>query len=304
MRLMIEDRSGAMSALVAPETELRTLGTGFGFTEGPVWLAAEKALLFNDIPGDTRWRWKEGSGMEVVQHPNFMGNGMVLDRDGGLLVCEHATSMLVRLKETRQREIVAYHYKGRYLNSPNDVITRSDGTIYFTDPMYGRMHHSHGIGRDPALEFRGVYMVSPGGKEAELVVAEHEFDQPNGLCFSPDETILYVDDLACIKAFPVQDDGRLGVPRVLMGGMASPDGPGHGIPDGMRCDETGNIWCAGVGGVWVITPAGELVGILRTPEVCANLVWGGDDWRTLFLCASSSVFSLPTSVRPAPLPYH
>jgi gluconolactonase len=297
-------RGSGLEALTGPEPELETLATGFVFTEGPAWSSAEKALYFSDIQDDARWRWSPEEGARLVMRPNFIGNGMVYDRDGGLLVCEHVTSSVVRIRRDGARELVAFHYGGKYLNSPNDVITASDGSIWFTDPDYGRWDHRVGVARRRELGFRGLYRVPPGGGPAELMADEDEFEQPNGLCLSPDESVLYVDDLRGIKAFAIRPDGTLGPARILRWNMGD-DGSGvPGEPDGMKCDELGNVWCAARGGIWVISPQGELLGVLETPEVTANLAWGGPEWRTLYLCTSTTLHRLQTKVASAPLPYH
>jgi gluconolactonase len=300
----LAEHTPALEALIDPGSELRQLGSGFQFTEGPVWNKTGRFLLFSDIPADSRWRWSEERGMELVAHPTFKANGMVYEPDGSLLVCEHVTSCLVRLRPSGERQLVAYHYQGKYLNSPNDVITRSDGSIYFTDPTYGRFPGRVGVGRDPELDFRGVYRVPPGGGDLELVVEKGQFDQPNGLCFSPDERVLYVDDRDDIKAFDVAPDGSLSGGRIFCDHMGSGELPGRGNPDGMKCDARGNVWCTARGGVWVVAPDGQLLGILETPEVAANLAWGGPDWRWLFVMASTTVHMVETKVASAPLPFH
>lgn len=294
----------ALEELIDPDAELRQLGSGFQFTEGPAWSKAGGFLVFSDIPADARWRWSEERGMELIAHPTFKGNGMVYEPDGSLLVCEHVSSCVVRLKPSGERQLVAFHYRGTYLNSPNDVVTRSDGSIYFSDPTYGRFPGRVGVGREPELDFRGVYRVPPGGGDLELVVAKDEFEQPNGLAFSPDESLLYVDDRNGIKAFDVAPDGSLSGARVFCDDMGSGEHPGRGNPDGMKVDERGNVWCTGRGGVWVIAPDGELLGILETPEVTANLAWGGPSFRWLFLMSSTTVHMIETRVASAPLPFH
>lgn len=306
MTLAISRPTPGLADLVDLDAELRLIADGFGFTEGPAWNPAEGVLRFSDIPGDTRWRWSESEGAAVDLHPTHKANGMVYDRQGGLLVCEHASSCLVRYGSDGGRQVIADRYRGMEFNSPNDVITRSDGTIYFSDPDYGRRPTPTGSDRGPSpLGFRGVYRIPPGGGEPVLVVGRDEFDQPNGLCFSPDESILYIDDVTGVKAFDVAADGSLGPARVLRDDMGTPPGaPRNGAPDGMRCDQLGNIWCGARGGVWVLEPTGEVIGILDMPEVCANLTWGGADLHTLFLTTSTSVRALPTLVGPAPLPYH
>ncbi|MFN8221621.1 MAG: SMP-30/gluconolactonase/LRE family protein [Gaiellales bacterium] len=294
-----------IDSLIDPAAELTCLGTGYQFTEGPVWVAAEDALYFSDIPGDARWRWTESGGMELAERPTFKGNGMALDNDGHLLVCEQVSSFLVRLVPGAGRQLVACEFEGRYLNSPNDVVTRgSDGSIYFTDPDYGRWNDWIGQERSrDGLGFRGVFRVPPGGGELELVVDREEFDQPNGLCFSPDETLLYVNDSSArnVKVFDVAPDGSLGTARLLADNIGT-GVPGSGNVDGMECDELGNVWVTGPGGIWVLTPAGDHLGTVATPEVCGSHCWGGADLRTLFLMTSTSVHMVRTLVGPAPLP--
>jgi gluconolactonase len=294
----------SLDSLIDPKAELACLGTDYEFTEGPVWVPAESCLYFSDIPGDTRWKWSEGGGMEVAERPTFKGNGMALDNDGHLLVCEQVSSCLVRFRAGQGRELVAFHYRGVYLNSPNDVVTRGvDGSIYFTDPDYGRWNDWIGQERSRTLGFRGLYRVPPNGGELELVVDEGEFDQPNGLCFSPDETLLYVNDSAArnVKVFDVAPDGSLGASRLVHENIGS-GVPREGNVDGMECDEHGNVWVTGPGGVWVLTPEGAHLGVVETPEVCGSMAWGGDDLRSLFLMTTTSVHVVPTLVGPAPLP--
>ena len=305
MTLAVSKSTPGLAELVDLDAELRVVADGFAFTEGPAWNPAEGVLRWSDIPGDTRWRWSEAEGAAVDVHPSHKANGSVFDGHGGLLVCEHATSSLVRYADGA-RTVIADRYQGKELNSPNDVITRSDGTIYFSDPDYGRRDTPTGNGREPSpLGFKGVFRIAPGGGEPVLVVDRDEFDQPNGLCFSPDESILYIDDVTGVKAFDVAPDGSLGPARVLRDDMGTPAGePRNGAPDGMRCDELGNIWCGAYRGVWVLDPTGEVLGILEMPEICANLTWGGADLHTLFLTTSTSLRALRTRVGPAPLPYH
>ncbi|HEY1775403.1 MAG TPA: SMP-30/gluconolactonase/LRE family protein [Solirubrobacteraceae bacterium] len=291
-----------LAALLHPHSVPTLLADGFGFTEGPVWIPARQCLLFSDMFGDSRWRWSAAAGLELVASPNFKGNGMCLDRDGDLLVCEQVSSCLVRIRGA-EREILAFHYGGKYLNSPNDVVVRgADGSIYFTDPPYGRIYGAGGWVRSRDLTFAGVFRVPTDGGEVELVVEENEFAGPNGLCFSPDESVLYVNDSDrhLIKAFDVAADGSLGEARVLIDGVGG--GPDEAILDGMECDELGNIWVTGPGGVWVISAQGEQIGVIETPETCTSLTWGGADMHTLFLTTMTSVHTLSTLVGPSPLP--
>jgi gluconolactonase len=296
-------RSDELRELVDAGGDVQQIGTGFKFTEGPVWNADEGLLLFSDMPGDVRRRWSETDGVSEVMRPANKCNGMVYDAAGNLLVCEHSTSTLVREHPDGTREALATHFRGKELNSPNDVVTRSDGTIYFSDPWYGRMP-VFGVERERELGFQGVYRLPPDG-ELDLVVGEDEFEMPNGLCFSPDESLLYINDTpnARIRVYDVADDGALENGWPFLGDIG--DGEvDHGAPDGMKCDERGNVWVSGPGGVWVINPAGEHIGVIEIPEVVGNLAWGGPGWRTLFVAASTSVYSIETKVASARLPYH
>lgn len=295
-----------LGELVDLDAEVERIATGFTFTEGPIWNAAEQALYFSDMPGDVRRRWSEADGVTEVMRPSFKANGVVYDADGALLVCEHVTSALFRERPDGVRELLAYHFEGSYLNSPNDVITRSDGTIYFSDPWYGRFP-GFGIERERELGFQGVYRIPPGGGQAELQLAvdRDEFEMPNGLCFSPDESLMYINDTprAHIKVWDVEPDGTLTGGRMFFEGVGS-GVIEEGIPDGMKCDELGNIWVTGPGGVWVISPEGEHLGVVEVPENTGNMTWGGEGWRTLYIPSSESVYRITTKVASAPLPYH
>jgi gluconolactonase len=294
-------KSAELLELVDERAAVERLATGFGFTEGPVWNAAGGFLLFSDMPGDVRRRWSGADGVAEVMRPANKCNGMVYDAEGRLLVCEHSTSTLVREHADGTREALATHFRGKELNSPNDVITRSDGSIYFSDPWYGRMPVD-GVERERELGFQGVYRIPPGG-DLELAVGEHEFEMPNGLCLSPDESLLYVNDTpnARIRVYDVDADGSLSNGRLFLGDIGDGDG---GVVDGMKCDERGNVWVTGPGGVWVISPAGEQLGVVEVPEVTANLAWGGERWSTLFVAASTSLYRIETKVASARLPYH
>jgi gluconolactonase len=278
------------------------VGTGFTFTEGPIWHPVDHYLLFSDMPGDVRRRWDQRGGVREVKRPSNKCNGMTYDKDLNLIVCEHATSSLIRERSDGSREVLASHFEGYELNSPNDVVVKSDGSIYFSDPWYGRMP-VYGVERPRQLGFQGVYRVPPGGGDPVLEVDRHMFDQPNGLCFSPDEHRLYVNDTvqALIRVFDVSTYGSLLNGRVFASGIVSEREPG--VPDGMKCDSRGNVWVTGPGGVWVYAPSGELIGKVRVPELVANLAWGGPDLRTLYMCATHSVYAVKTKVGPSLEPY-
>ncbi len=295
-------RASGFWDLVDASAELKTLGAGFTFTEGPIWHPAEHFLLFSDMPGDVRRRWDAQAGVQEVKRPSNKCNGMTYDIDLNLIVCEHSTSSLIRERPDGTREVLASHFEGQELNSPNDTCVRSDGSIYFTDPWYGRMP-GFGVERPRQLGWQGVFRVRPGGGDPQLVVGQSDFEMPNGLCFSPDESLLYINDTerASIKVYDVAADGSLSGGRIFAQGLKSETEAG--VPDGMKCDERGNIWVTAPGGVWVFDPAGIHLGTVKVPELVANLSWGGPDWRTLFLASSTSVYTLQTRVGPRREPY-
>ena len=188
---VVEVNAPGLLDLVEADAELECIGSGFTFTEGPLWTNRDGgSLLFSDMPGDTRRRWSESAGVEVVAHPSNKGNGLSWDLEGRLLICEHATSSLIRIEPDGSRTVVASHWQGKELNSPNDVVVTSDGSIVFTDPPYGRWP-GFGVERDQELDFQGVYRVTPDG---ELQLLADDFQKPNGLCYSADEKTLWIND--------------------------------------------------------------------------------------------------------------
>jgi gluconolactonase len=288
----VRTNSAQLGELIAEDAEVEQLGTGFTFTEGPIWNPKGKFLLFSDMPGDVRRRWDETSGVTEVMRPSNKGNGMTLDAQGRLIVCEHSTSSVVRMDPDGTgagREVLASHYQGKELNSPNDVVVKSDGSIYFSDPTYGRMP-GFGVERQQDLDFQGVYRLPAGGGEPDLLVSD--FEQPNGLCFSPDESLLYINDTprAHIRVFEVQSDGSIANGRVFAERIGTGELEKGGLVDGMKCDERGNIWVTGPDGVWIFNSDGEHLGVLEVPESVGNLNWGGPDWNWLFIPSSTSVY--------------
>ncbi|MEM1299019.1 MAG: SMP-30/gluconolactonase/LRE family protein, partial [Pseudomonadota bacterium] len=203
---------GRFAEVVDAGAPVDQLGTGFMFTEGPLWHPHDGNLIFSDMPGDVRRRWTPGQGVEEIMRPSHKGNGMTYDADLNLLVCEHATSSVTRFRPDGTREVLTSHFEGRELNSPNDICVRSDGAVYFTDPTYGRMEH-FGVPRPLEQGFQGVYRLPPNhrpGDEPELVSDRYMFSQPNGLMFSPCERWMWVNDTdqANIRMFDVAEDGR------------------------------------------------------------------------------------------------
>ena len=300
----VQVKADAFLELVDESAEVEQLGTGFTFTEGPIW-NPDGFLLFSDMPGDVRRRWDPDSGVSEVANPSNKGNGMTIDNDGRLVVCEHVTSSVVRMDPDGRgggREVLATHYEGRELNSPNDVVVKSDGAIYFTDPTYGRMP-GFGVEREQDLDFQGVYRIAPGGGDPQLLV--DDFAQPNGLCFSPDESLLYINDTtrAHIRVFDVQSDGTIANSRVLADGIGSGSLEIGDLVDGMKLDERGNVWVTGPGGVCVFDPDGNHIGTVEVPENVGNINWGGPNWSQLFIPATSSMYRIQCKVSGNRLPY-
>jgi gluconolactonase len=291
----VSANSDKLLELVDENVEINQLDTGFIFTEGPIWHPREHFLLFSDMPGDVRRKWSEAEGVEEVMRPSNECNGMTYDAELNLLVCEHSTSSVVREYPDGSRETVASHYQGKELNSPNDVIVKSDGSIYFTDPTFGRWPGSSGGERACELDFRGVYRAPPGGGPPQLVA--DDFGEPNGLCFSPGESLLYINDTpkAHIRVFDVQADGKIANGRMFAESIGDGD-QAKGIVDGMKCDERGNIWVTGPGGVWVFAPDGEHLGVIEFPETVGNLHWGGSDWKSVFVAATTSIYRFEVKV--------
>ncbi|MEM1275027.1 MAG: isochorismatase family protein [Pseudomonadota bacterium] len=290
---------GRFTEIIDPSTQVEQLGSGFTFTEGPLWHPLEKHLIFSDMPADVRRRWSPNGEIEEIMRPSNKGNGMTYDADLNLLVCEHSTSSVARFAPDGSREVLASHFEGKELNSPNDLCVRSDGAIYFTDPTYGRMP-GFGVERELEQGFQGVYRLPPGhrpGDEAQLVSDRYMFSQPNGLCFSPCERWMWVNDTdqANIRMFDVADDGRLVNGRVFAGGIK--EAGRAGVPDGMKADDKGNVYVTAPGGVWVYDFHGLLLGEIHVPEMVANLHWGGDDWSELFMCATTGLYRVKTKAR-------
>ena len=290
---MIEVKSPRLLDLVAEDATVDRICTGFTFTEGPIWHPGEQCLYFSDIPEDKRRRWSAADGASDVRHPNNKGNGMTLDADLNLYICEHVTSVLARETPSGERQVLASHYNGKELNSPNDVVVKSDGSVYFSDPWYGRMP-VFGLERERELGFQALFRIAPNG---ELHCEADDFDQPNGLCFTPDESILYVNDTTRghIRMFDVADDGSLSNSRIF----AENIGDGvleNGVVDGMKCDEQGNVYVTGPRGFWVFAPDGEHLGVIGMPEHSANLNWGGTGWNELYCTCSTSVYRIALKV--------
>ena len=280
----LNERRDARFDDVVGDESLEALAGGFGFLEGPVWHPARRDLVFSDIPGSTIHSWSNGQAA-VYREPSNHANGSAYDRSGRLVTCEHGTSRVVRENDDGAIEVLAESFGGKGLNSPNDVVVSSWGGVYFTDPPFGRTVEGFGVVRELELDFCGVYGLQPGDDEPALVSAD--LDLPNGLCFSLDETALYVNDTAKdhIRRF-VRDGDRFDDAGV----WATTVGEGDGHPDGMKLDQAGNLYCTGPGGIHVFDPDAICLGVLGVPEPVANFAFGDDDMRTLYICASTTLY--------------
>jgi gluconolactonase len=289
--MSVEIRDRRFAEVVGAEVAYEKLADGYLFTEGPLWDPRQRRLLFSDIPGNLIAQWSPAGGASVFRSPSNMSNGLAWDRDGRLLCCEHATSRLTRTEADGKVTVLASAYEGKELNSPNDVVVKSDGTIYFTDPAYGRMEY-YGVPRAPQLGFRGVYRVAPDGRRLTLLA--DDFGQPNGLCFSADECRLFVNDTerGHIRVFEVLGDGTLGSGRI----WAELSGEGPGAPDGMKIDSEENLYCCGPGGIHVFDRSANCLGVVKVPSGAANFTWGEDDLRSLFITATSMLYRIRVRV--------
>ena len=284
--------SEALSAILET-TQAERLATGFVFTEGPLW-HPDGFYYFVDIRRNELHRFVPGKGAELARSNTGEGNGTTFDLQGRLVICEGGNRRVTRWSADGRSEILMDRYEGKRLNRPNDVVCKSDGSIYFTDP---------GL-RVPLAErevpHAGVYRVMPDGNQ-RLVA---DFEYPNGLAFSPDERFLYVANTRWAQYIHVLELDAAGnmVRRRIFADMASDET--EGVPDGMKVDVAGRVFCTGPGGTWVFAPDGTRLGIIRTPEVPANLAFGGPDLRTIFFTARTSIYSLRVTTPGQPHPWY
>lgn len=278
------------------------LAGGFGFTEGPVWIK-EGFLLFSDIPNNVILKWHPASGVSDFLRPSgyhgpslpqgahIGSNGLTLDREGRLIICEHGNRRLTRLEHDGRRTVLADSYQGKRLNSPNDVICKSDGALYFTDPPYGLL----GKDSDPAKElpYNGVYRLF----ERRLELLCENLSRPNGLAFSPDEEYLFVANSDPVRKiwmrFEVAADGTLREGEIF---QHATETSAEGLPDGLKVDQLGNLYCTGPGGIWIFSPRGEHLGTIELPEVPANCNWGDDSGKMLYITARTGLYRMKLKI--------
>lgn len=273
----IEQISPEVERIVSLDQEPEELGTGYGGeagpAEGPLWWKEGGYLLFSDIGNNRRMKWSPEQGVTLVSEPTNYANGLTRDLQGRLIACEHGTRRVTRQEPDGSITVVSNSYRGARLNRPNDVVVKSDGNMYFTDPG------APAPGLD--LDYSGVYLVSPDLGTVTLLI--RDFVTPNGLAFSPDESILYINDTRRqhIRAFNMQPNGTLALATDRV--FCELKGERPGVPDGMKVDTEGNVYCGGSGGIWIMDASGKHLGtIVHGEEATTNVAWGGDDWKTLY----------------------
>ena len=319
--LKVDRLDPSIDRIVPANAALERIATGFTWVEGPVW--TNGSLFFADIPSNSIRRWTPGAGASIFLQPSgYKGsepyggrepgsNGMTLDARGRLTVAGHAQRDVFRFESLDPKgpiTILADAYQGKRLSSPNDLVYRSDGSLYFTDPPYG-LRRQNDFDPEKELKVNGVYRIpralaqKPGAPpaSADLQLLISDLPRPNGIAFSPDEKYLYVDNTEPKKIwmrYRVLPDGTLTEPKLLFDATSDRR---PGAPDGMKVDVEGNIYSAGPGGVWIISPEGKALGTIVMPERVSNLAWGGGDRKTLYITASSSVYRVRLGIAGAPL---
>jgi gluconolactonase len=297
-----EIRSPRFAGYFLSNAALETLATGFRWIEGPVWMGDGNCLLFQDLPNDRTMRWIEGQGVSVYRAPSNYANGQTRDRQGRLIACSHRERCLYRTEYDGRITKLTDRHAGKRLNSPNDVVVKSDGSIWFTDPLYGISNDYEG-GRQSSEQPPAVYRLEP--ETGEIRIVANDFDGPNGLAFSPDETRLYIAETGnqteqsprqYIRVFNVEPDGA-----TLSGGdIFYKIEPGY--CDGMRVDEYGNIWSSAADGVHCISADGELLGRIFVPHRVSNVTFGGPAKNRLFIGGSTTLYAIFLNCRGVQFP--
>jgi gluconolactonase len=290
----IEQFAPELERIVSTSERIEYLADGYGGeqgpAEGPLWWKEGGHLLFSDIHNNRRMKYQPGAGVSPFQEPTNRANGLTRDLQGRLIACEHDSRRVTRQELDGSITVVANSFQGRRLNRPNDVVVKSDGCIYFTDPWT-----SPAAPEQWDLTFAGVYRVTPDLGTLSLLV--DDFVLPNGLAFSPDESVLYINDTrrGHIRAFDLLPNGMLGkhTDRVFV----DLRGPEPGVPDGMKVDVEGNVYCGGAGGLWVMDKTGKKLGrIVHGASATTNLAFGGDDWKTIYFTSRNHLGSVRVKI--------
>lgn len=304
----IERLDPRLDSLIAADAEIEILASGFDWSEGPVWIPSGSGwLLFSDVPQNRIYKWQPGREVEVFLEPSgYTGdvprggepgsNGLTLDAQGRLVLCQHGDRAVARLEPSGELTTLAADYQGKRFNSPNDLVYKSDGSLYFTDPPYGLEQGE----QDPArhLDFQGVFRLDPDGS---VTLLTSDLSRPNGLAFSPDESVLYVANSdpqrAVWMAFPMQEGNTLGQGEVFFDATAWV-GEKPGLPDGLKVDREGNLFATGPGGVLIFSSDGTHLGTIDTGQATANCAWGGDG-SDLYITADGDLMRVRTLTRGA-----
>ena len=296
----IEQNAPELERIVSFGENIEKLGKGYGGdqgpAEGPLWWKEGSYLLFSDIHNNRRMKWAQGQGVTLFQEPTNRANGLTRDLQGRLLAAEHDSRRVTRQEPDGSITVVANSFKGQRLNRPNDVIVKSDGAIYFTDPWTSPLPREQWD-----LTFSGVYRVTPDLGTLTLLVGD--FIVPNGLAFSPDESVLYINDTrrGHIRAFDMLPNGTLAIQSDRV--FADLTGERPGVPDGMKVDLEGNVYCGGSGGVWILDSNGKHLGTIAHGETATtNVAFGGDDWKTLFFTSRNTLGSVQCKIAGLPVP--
>lgn len=306
-RSTIERLDPALDGLLAPDAVIEVLAEGFTWSEGPVWVPAQAALLFSDVPENRIYRWREGEGVARWLEPSgFTGteyhgrergsNGLALDRAGRLVLCQHGDRRVARLAADGQSfETIVDRFEGKKFSSPNDLCFDRAGNLFFTDPPYGLPTDAK-----PETAFNGIYRLATDG---QLTVIGRDLSRPNGIALSPDERTLYVGSTdgkePWVQGYALHADGTVAASRIFFDGSALLQAGRRGGFDGLRVDAQGNVWATGPGGVLIISPQGQHLGSILTQRPTANLAFGGPDGRTLFITADEALLRVRTRARGA-----
>jgi gluconolactonase len=296
----IEQLAPELEKILSPSQTIEHLAEGFGGpqgpAEGPLWWQEGGYLLFSDIHNNRRMKYEPGKGVALFLEPTNRANGLTRDLQGRLIACEHDTRRVTRLEQDGSLTVIANSFQGRQLNRPNDVVVKSDGCIYFTDPWT-----SPNAPQQWDLTFAGVYRITPDLGTLSLLV--DDFVLPNGLAFSPDETVLYINDTrrGHIRAFELLASGMLATQTDRV--FADLRGNEPGIPDGMKVDVEGNVYCGGAGGIWIMDPNGKKLGrIVHGAPATTNIAFGGGDWKTLYFTSRNHLGAVKLNIAGIPVP--
>jgi len=289
-KIKIERLEKEFDDIIEPGAEIEIIQDGLIFTEGPVWNSKLNALLFSDIPANKIYIWSEKDGLKIFRENSHFSNGLTFSAEGDLIACEQQSRSVTRTDKYGNVYAVATHYQGKKLNSPNDVIVASDGSIIFTDPIYG-LNAGNGGPAQRELDFQGVYISHPGSYPQEPKLITDSFERPNGLALSPDEKHLFVSDTVRqhIRIFDVISDEWKCVGGCVWAELWDDDYIGR--PDGMKFDLFGNLFSTGPGGIWIFNPHADVIGRIFLPDKTSNLAWG-EDGHSLFITSSSKIYRI------------